>query len=192
MRSGIVTAAMMAVLCGVATVSASGQAPATETADQLYRHRDDLSSARRAADLWAAAAATGFESAWKLSRVSYWLGTQSPASERRAALERGVRAGEAAVRLGPDRPEGHFWLAANMGELAESGAMQGLKYRGRIRDELERARAIAPGWQGGSAEAALGQWYFEVPGMLGGSHKKAEEPLRRALTYDPENREARA
>src|SRR5260221_2410627 len=190
MRAGIVTAGMLPALWGVATVSVAGQAPATETADQLYRHREDLASARRAADLWAAGAATGFEPAWKLSRASYWLGTQAPASERRARLERGVRAGETAVRLAPDRPEGHFWLAANMGELAESGAMQGLKYRGRIRDELERVRAIQPGWQGGSAEAALGQWYFEVPRMLGGSHTKAEELLRRALTYDPENRAA--
>jgi tetratricopeptide (TPR) repeat protein len=170
--------------------SVSAQGPAAATPDELYRHRDNLASARRAADLWAARAETAFEPAWKLSRVSYWLGTQSPASERRAALERGVRAGETAVRLAPDRPEGHFWLAANLGELAESGAMQGLKYRGRIRDELERVRAIQPGWQGGSAEAALGQWYFEVPGLLGGSHKKAEELLRRALTYDPENRAA--
>ena len=35
-------------------------------------------------------------------------------------LERGITAGEAAIRLGPDRPEGHYWLAADMGALAES------------------------------------------------------------------------
>jgi tetratricopeptide (TPR) repeat protein len=180
------------VLFGTLCFASAGlaQTPASESADQLYRHREDLTSARRAADLWAAQAATDFDSAWKLSRVSYWLGTQAPESERRAALERGMRAGERAVRIAPGRPQGHFWLAANMGELAESGAMQGLKYRGRIKDELERVRAIEPGWQGGSAEAALGQWYFEVPGMMGGSRSKAEELLRRALTYDPENRAA--
>src|SRR5258708_36835604 len=133
MRAGIVTAGMLPALWGVATVSVAGQAPATETADQLYRHREDLSSARRAADLWAAGAATGFEPAWKLSRASYWLGTQSPAPDRRARLEPGVRAGRTAGRLAPDRPEGHLWLAADMGELAEAGAMESLECRGRIR-----------------------------------------------------------
>ena len=34
------------------------------------------------------------------------------------------------MRLGPDRPEGHYWLAADMGALAESfGLTQGMKYR---------------------------------------------------------------
>jgi predicted Zn-dependent protease len=103
-------------------------------------------------------------------------------------LERGVSAGEAAVRLRPDRPEGHFWLAADMGALAESfGIVQGLKYRSRIKEELERAQAIDPSWQEDSADSALGQWYFEVPRLLGGSRAKAEDHLRRVLDRFPQN-----
>jgi tetratricopeptide (TPR) repeat protein len=172
-------------------ITAEAQAPGSEQPEQLYRNREDLASAQRAADLWATHAATDFESAWKLSRASYWLGMHAPESERRGALERGVSAGESAARIAPGRPEGHFWLAANMGALAESfGLIQGLKYRGKIKDELERVLAIDPAWQGGSADAALGQWYFEVPRILGGSRTKAEEHLRRALTYDPRSRVA--
>jgi hypothetical protein len=75
-----------------------------------------------------------------------------------------------------------------MGALAESfGVMQGLKYRGKIKAELQQVLAIEPGWQGGSAEAALGQWYFEVPRLMGGNRSEAESLLRRALTYDPQN-----
>jgi tetratricopeptide (TPR) repeat protein len=156
--------------------------------DELYAHRDDLPSASRAADLWAAASASDYGAAWKLARAGYFLGTHLPGSARRAALERGVKAGESAVGLAPGRPEGHFWLAANMGRLAESyGLMQGLRYRGRIRDELERVLAIDRGWQGGAADAALGQWYFEVPRLFGGSVDKAETHLRKALDYDPNN-----
>jgi tetratricopeptide (TPR) repeat protein len=158
--------------------------------DLLYRRRDDLSSAKRAADLWALRATTDFEAAWKLSRICYWLGTHGGGrDERRSDLDRGLKAGESAVRFAPDRPEGHFWLAANMGALAESfGIGQGLKYRGKIKEELERVLAIEPGWQEGSANAALGQWYFKVPRLLGGSRSKAEEHLRRALAYNPESR----
>src|SRR5262249_60122978 len=98
---------------------------------------------------------------------------------------------ESAARLEPNRPEGHFWYAANMGNLAQLfGASQGLKYRGRIKEELERVLAIDAGWQDGSADAALGQWYFKVPRLFGGSRSKAEEHLRRALMYDPNNRMA--
>jgi tetratricopeptide (TPR) repeat protein len=159
----------------------------TGNPDELYRQREDVASAQRAADLWAARAAqSDFESSWKLARVLYWLGTRGPEAGRRAALDRGVQAGEQAARLQPSRPEGHFWMAANMGRLAESyGLTQGLKYRGRVKDELERVLAIDPGWQQGSADRALGVWYTKVPRLFGGSHAKAEEHLRRALSYNP-------
>jgi hypothetical protein len=85
-------------------------------------------------------------------------------------------------------PRGHFWLRP-WGRLPNRpGIVQGLKYRGRIKQELERSIAIDPRWQGGSAEAALGQWYAEVPRWLDGSPTNAEDHLRRALVYDADNR----
>jgi hypothetical protein len=170
-------------------LAASGraQSPAPDP-DALYQAREQVANAVRAADLWAARAAGGrdFEASWKLARACYWVGTQGPSADRRAALERGVAAGDQAARLGPDRPEGHFWMAANMGALAESfGLRQGLKYRGRIREALLRVRAIDPAWQQGSADRALGWWYFKVPGLFGGSRTKAREHLEAALAFNP-------
>jgi len=160
-------------------------------AEALYRDRANLQSAKRAADLWSARATTDFDSAWKLARVSYWIGKHAPNADRRPALERGIAAGETAVRIAPDRPEGHFWLAADMGALAESsGIRDGLKYRGRIKSELERVIAIDPDWQDDSASAALGQWYFEVPRLFGGSRSKAEEHLRHVLSRFPQSKTA--
>ncbi|HEX7778509.1 MAG TPA: TRAP transporter TatT component family protein [Vicinamibacterales bacterium] len=158
--------------------------------DELYRQRENMAIARQAADIWAARAAGGqdFEAAWKLAKACYWIGTHDEEARRRPALERGVAAGEQAVKLKPDAPEGHFWMAANMGALAESfGLGQGLKYRGRIRDELQRVLAMDPAWQQGSADRALGWWYHMVPGLFGGSEKKAEEHLRKALSFNPKS-----
>jgi hypothetical protein len=156
--------------------------------DSLYRRRAEPGFAAKAAEIWANAEASDFEAAWKLARACYWLGTEGPEEGRRQALERGVAAGERAAALQPGRPEGHFWQAANMGALAESfGLMQGLRYRGRVRDALERARAIDPAWQQGSADRALGWWYHKVPGLFGGSEERAEMHLRRALTYNPQS-----
>ena len=159
--------------------------------DALYRDREHLPSARRAADLWQARASTDFEAAWKLARISYWIGTHEPKQARRAALERGITAGENAVRLSPKGPEGHFWLAADMGALAEEGGLRaGLKYRGRIRDELQRTIAINPTYEDGSGEAALGEWYAKVPGLFGGDKTQAEAHLRRAIAINAESRNA--
>ena len=154
--------------------------------DDLYRQREDLSSAKRAAEIWSANAGTDFEAAWKLARAAYWIGGHAPEGERRAALERGVVAGETAARLGPDRPEGHYWLAADMGALAESfGISQGMKYRSRIKVELERVAAIDAAWEQASALTALGRWYYLVPRLFGGSRSKADEHFRRALDQFP-------
>lgn len=173
------------LLAGTIDINRQGASAAVDP-DALYRDRENIASARQAAEAWAAEAGTNFDAAWKLARAQYWLGTHGPERERRAALERGVKAGEQAVALQAGRPEGHFWLAANMGALAESfGLTQGIKYRGRIKDELTKVREMDPSWQQGSADRALGMWYFKVPGLFGGSRKKAEEHLRQALTYNP-------
>ena len=155
--------------------------------DALYARRDDLASARQAEAIWAGRLQRDrqdFESAWKLARARYWLGGHAPAPERKALLEAGINAARAAAALQPNRPEGHFWMAANMGSLAESfGLRQGLKYRGDIKDALLIVLKLDPGYQQGSADRALGRWYFKVPGLFGGSSKKSEEHLRRSLTY---------
>jgi tetratricopeptide (TPR) repeat protein len=159
--------------------------------DALYRAREEVASVRQAIDVWYArlgANPRDFESAWKLARARYWLGGHAPPDERRPALEQGIAAGRTAAALEPKRPEGHFWIAANMGALAESfGLRQGIRYRGAIKDALLTVLEIDPGFQQGSADRALGRWYFKVPGLFGGDRKKSEEHLRRALTYAPES-----
>jgi hypothetical protein len=161
-------------------------AAAGEDADALYRQREDLAKATQAAQIWSSHAADNYEAAWKLARAAYWIGGHAPEGERRAALERGIIAGETAVRLAPDRPEGHYWLAADMGALAESfGLTQGLKYRSRIKSELERVMAIDAGWEQASAVTALGRWYYLVPRLFGGSRSKADEHFRRTLEQFP-------
>src|SRR2546430_15603997 len=118
-----------------------GAAQSSGDADALYADRAHVESARRAAAIWTADLAhnpRAYDAAWKLSRAGYWLGTHAPNAERRALLETGIDAGRAAAALAPNRPEGHFWTAANMGALAESsGLRQGLKYRRPIKDALE-------------------------------------------------------
>lgn len=160
-----------------------------EDPDTLYAKREHLANATRAAEMWAAALRSNpkdFEAAWKLARARYWLGGHVAEGQRKQTLESGIEAARLAVAAQPGRPEGHFWLAANMGALAESfGLRAGLKYRGPIREALDNVLQIDPGFQEGSADRALGRWYLRVPRLFGGSKKKSEEHLRRSLTYNP-------
>jgi len=161
----------------------------TESPDALYANRTDLTSARRSAELWTASLAANprdFDAAWKLARADYWLGGHTPASEQRAFYERGIEAGQKAIAVEPNRPEGHFWTAANMGALAESyGVRAGLKYRKPIKEELEFVLKTDPAFAQGSADRALGRWYAKVPGLFGGDDKLAEQHLRASLMYNP-------
>ena len=159
--------------------------------DRLYEQREDTAKSLAAAAIWErrlAAHADDFESAWKLARACYWLGGHVATADRRAQFERGMDAARAAVRIDAKRPDGHFWLAANMGGMAEAAGMRaGLKYRGDIKRELETVLAIEPSFQKGSADRALGRWYFKVPRLFGGNREKSLEHLRKSLTYEPEN-----
>jgi tetratricopeptide (TPR) repeat protein len=164
------------------------QVPAGDP-DALYQDRENRASAVRATEIWAARLAANpkdIESAFKLSQARYWLGTNGlPEAERRAALKAGIVAARAAIAMDSNRPEGHFWMAANMGALAESfGLTQGIKYRGQIKSALLAALKANPAYLDGSADRALGRWYFKVPGLFGGSNKKSEEHLRKALSYN--------
>jgi TRAP transporter T-component len=163
--------------------------------DTLYAARTDLAKAREAASIWAGRLQKNpkdFEAAWKLARTRYWLGGHAAEADRKTLLEEGIAAGRTAVALEPKKPEGHFWIAANMGALAESfGMRQGLKYRGDIKDELLLVLSLDPAFQQGSADRALGRWYYKVPGLFGGSNKKSEEHLRKSLTYNDKSTASR-
>jgi tetratricopeptide (TPR) repeat protein len=162
-----------------------------QTADALYADRANMASAQRAFDLWSTelkARPREFEVAWKLARIAYWLGTHGPEEQRRTILEQGAEAARTAASIEPGKPEGPFWLAANIGALAESfGLRAGLKYRKPIKEALETVLRLDPGYQNGSADRALGRWYARVPGLFGGSNKQAEVHLRTSLQYDPDS-----
>jgi tetratricopeptide (TPR) repeat protein len=159
--------------------------------DLLYSEREHLPSALEAADIWEArltADPSDFESAWKLARACYWLGSHVPPDDRRRQYERGIAAARRAIAVERGRPEGHFWMAADMGAMAESfGPFTGLRYRRAVKDALETVLRLDPGFQLGSADRALGRWYFRVPRLLGGSKDRAIEHLERSLTYAPDS-----
>lgn len=177
---------LLSLLTGAAAPAQDAKDP-----DRLYAERENLKSAMEAAAIWEARLSKDkedFEAAWKLARACYWLGGHVAESDRRRQYERGIEAATRAAALQPKRPEGHFWMAADMGAMAESfGLRAGIRYRGPIKRALETVLQIDPAFQQGSADRALGRWYFRVPRLFGGSRDKAVEHLKRSLTYAPQS-----
>jgi hypothetical protein len=56
-----------------------------------------------------------------------------------------------------------------------------------VRAELETVLRIDPAFMRGSADRALGRYFFRVPSLLGGSKSRAEQHLRASLAYDPQS-----
>lgn len=179
------------VLTVLLVVASAAARQTANDPDRLYADRENPQSALDAAAIWEARLAKDkgdFEAAWKLARACYWLGGHVAEGDRRKQYERGIEAARRAVDLRPKRPEGHFWMAADMGAMAESfGLRAGIRYRGPIKQALETVLQIDPAFQQGSADRALGRWYFRVPRLFGGSRDKAIEHLQRSLTYAPQS-----
>lgn len=194
-RPGVAQAAAQFAQATAPAPASPQAAAAAVDPDALYAERTDLAKARLAADTWLARLKQhpqDYESAWKAARALYWLGGHGPEAARQRDLEAGVQAAQTASTLQPARPEGYFWTAANMGALAESYGMRaGLRYRKPIKDALETTLKLDPAFQQGSADRALGRWYFKVPGLFGGSNERSEAHLRKSLTYDPNSTASR-
>jgi tetratricopeptide (TPR) repeat protein len=179
-------------LLGACDPAAAVAQPAGADPAALYANREALADAEQAASLWEQALAADpgdFDAAWKLARACYWLGGHRLTAEARtAAFTRGMAAAQAAIAARSNLPAGYFWLAANMGGLAELGGIRsGLRYRKPVRDNLETVLALDPAFQKGSADRALGRWYFKVPGLFGGSKTKSVQHLRASLSHHPES-----
>lgn len=160
-------------------------------AETLYEGRADLVKARVAvAALRQAQVADygNYEAAWKLARAAYYVGDRTDDDDESDDMFRqGIEAGQAAVKLQPDKADGHFWLGANYGGNAANSTLASLSSVQDIRREMEAVVKIDEGYQSGSAYLGLGRLYLQAPRVLGGDANKAIEYLEKGLQFGPNN-----
>lgn len=161
-------------------------------ADGLYSERASIEKARQAVAVLRRARMTdygNYEAIWKLSKYDYYLGGHERDEPKKLeAFREGIAAGEQAVKLAPDKPEGHFWLGANIGGRAKvQGPLYALSSVPDIRREMETVIKLDEGFQAGSAYLALGQVDLELPDMMGGDTERAVGELERGLKVGENN-----
>jgi Tetratricopeptide repeat len=195
----------LAALAALAAASCGGHRAADEPprepassaelvaqADALYAERASIEKARQAVAILRRARMldySNFDAIWKLSKYDYYVGAHEQDEQLQLeAFREGIAAGEAAVKLAPGRPEGHFWLGANLGGRAKAqGPLYALSSAPDIRREMETVIKIDESFQAGSAYLALGQMDLELPEALGGDAGRAVSELEHGLGVGPDN-----
>ena len=139
---------------------------------------------------------------WRLARLYVSMGEAlSPenTAERQPCYEKAVRHAEASIKSNDNIAEGHTWLAASLGVLADNvGPREKIKRANIIRSELDRALELNP--EDDVALSILGSFNREIADMgwfekvfaktfLGslpkGSQEEAEKMLKKAIAVNP-------
>src|SRR5262245_1866854 len=160
-------------------------------AEEFYAQRSDLMKVRQGLIVLRQAATANpsdYEIAWRLGKFNYFLGKHTTDdTEKEKAFRDGIDAGEVAVKLGGDKPEGHFWLGANYGGNAEISTLASLSEIQDIKREMEAVLKLDERFEAGSAYMALGQMYLRAPKIFGGDTQKAIEYFEKGLKVGPNN-----
>jgi tetratricopeptide (TPR) repeat protein len=194
--------AMGMLFTGCASVPA-GEPPPTSTAavvplkdyvakaTEAYGARSDLAKAREAVNIMELAQKANpqdYDAAWTLAQYAFYLANHTPEkSDRKEIFNKGIKAGEAAVALNANKPEGHFWLGANLGGRAQISIMDGASDADEIRQHMQAVIKIDPSFQSGSAYMALGQVDLETPRLMGGDPPAAVKTMESGLKYADNN-----
>lgn len=161
------------------------------TADELFNQREDIAKLREAVQTLNGARIADhrvFEIEWKFAKYSYFLGKRTDSEkETEKVLKEGEKAAMIAIRMEPEKPDGYFWFAANLGEEARLSPMTvGLKRVDEIRTALKKVIELQPDYQGASAYDGLARIELET-GLIGGKSRKAIEYLEKALELEKNN-----
>ena len=126
------------------------------------------------------------DTAVRLGKCYYWLGTHSAEDVQTDLFQKGIDWSKKAIELNPKSAGGHFWLGVNNGKYGESrGILKSLFLVGPIKDEMQQVISIDPAYEHGGAYRVLGRMYFKLPGFAGGGIDKSITNLKKSLEYAP-------
>jgi tetratricopeptide (TPR) repeat protein len=163
-------------------------------ADRLFASRDNAESLKQAVSMMEEMTArdkTNYEAFWRAAKYRYYLAdVEADESKKSKLIQSAIDAAKKAVALDGARVEGHFWLAATNGELADMrGGVSSLGLVKTVRKEFEAALAIDPSYENGASYLALGEIDLNMPRLLGGSERRGIARLEEGLKAYQSNAE---
>jgi tetratricopeptide (TPR) repeat protein len=187
---------LVALACPVALRSAEpatrtdGLAGLIATADRDYRSRADLANVQRGLRILRQVIEgdpNNYDSWWRISRSENYLGRKEPNDNAAGRdYQLGIDAGRKAVALRPNQVEGHFWLGANCGLLAETeGWIKGLRLIDTVRAEMETVMRLDPQYEEAAGQRTLARLYYLAPFFKGGDKQRSILLLQDCLRRFP-------
>jgi tetratricopeptide (TPR) repeat protein len=184
------TAVVVIALLG-ATVAAVPAQTAVETARaMLKQYQEDPSRIDRARDLLEAAVAKGagndVPTLLTLTRAWFLYAEQRAKTEpeKIAAYERARDVAKRATELAPKDPDAHLWYAITLGSWSQAkGLLHSAIALRNLRKEVEVVLQLDP--NNIEAHVMAGSIDRELPVLLGGNRRGAEEHFKTAQRLDP-------
>jgi tetratricopeptide (TPR) repeat protein len=166
-------------------------APQVRQADDYFLGRENLENVRTALGYLAgevASNANDYEAWWRIAKFSNYLARHAQGKEELKLLDAAVDAGKKAVALQPNRVEGHFWLGASEGLLAEEGGLlKGLALVDTIRKEMVTVVRLDPDYEEAAGLRTLARVYYRAPFFKGGDKQRSIQLLEECLKRYPNN-----
>ena len=188
MRCALLLVLLTLVL--TAPPEAVAQTPAETARTMLRQYQDDPTRIERARDLLEVAVAKGagtdVPTLLALARAWFLYGEERAKTDETkiAAYERARDVAKRATELAPQNPEAHLWYAITLGTWSESKGLlrSALAVRG-LRTEVDTVLRLDP--NNVDAHIMAGSIARELPIVLGGDRKLAEEHFKTARRLDP-------
>jgi tetratricopeptide (TPR) repeat protein len=109
-------------------------------------------------------------------------------SQRASLAQEGMQAARKALEQAQTNAAAHFFLALNIGQLAQTKSLGALSLVKEMEQELLKAIEYGPGVEHGGPDRSLGMLYRDAPGapFSIGSDSKAREHLQKAIQIAPD------
>lgn len=124
----------------------------------------------------------------QLSHIHYKIAGKVKEDLAEMEYKKCIEYADAAILRNPNAGTAYFMKALCLGKRGElNGVWSSLQMLNDFESNMKRAVELNPSLDGGGPYRALGRFYFQLPGLLGGSLKDAIQNLEKAMTYGPEN-----
>jgi hypothetical protein len=160
--------------------------------DRFFRERQVTGNLRKSLEVYKALLAIRPEDPelqWRYAMACYGVGVRATrdSTEKQRLFEEGARVGSKSVEKAPRCVPCLFWTAINRVLYAnEVGAVKLLFAIPEIQGWARKVIELEPGYAQGGAHRLLGQIEQGVPGILGGSNRRAREHFESAIKAAPD------
>lgn len=188
-------AALCLVVGGMAMLLGRSNVLAEPASTPIESQANTLNFAQRAEKAFASAKArfetetNNSEAKWQFARTCYdWADFSTSDKQRADIAKQGIAACHELIDANAASAPGHYYLAMNLGQLAQTKSLGALKIVGQMEAEFKIALSLDPQFDFAGADRGLGLLYLEAPGWPAsiGSKTKARQYLQKALKLFPD------